>query len=112
MLMTVYWYLISVISIFLSFSLAIDGLSRKQWMTLVERCGGGGDHGELTLHNFKRLLLISVTHTARTHAYMHIHLHTVVTLLTEDAKKTKTGKLAKVARSRDYRDLGAPSFSL
>ena len=40
----------------------LAGLTQRQWLTQVERCGGGreGEGGELTLPNFKSLLLLSV----------------------------------------------------
>ena len=40
----------------------LTGLTQRQWLVQVERCGGGreGEGGELTLPNFKRMLLLSV----------------------------------------------------
>ena len=40
------------------------GLTRRQWNTLIDRCCGGPD-GELTLPDFKRLLMLSMVPTAQ-----------------------------------------------
>jgi hypothetical protein len=41
------------------------GLTRRQWNTLIDRCCGGGPDGELTMPDFKRLLMLSMVPTAQ-----------------------------------------------